>query len=79
MKIETRHQLNEKFNRRADGIIGMVNPWFVGSAVLMGVAALPFSLSATLFILSVPTVYQGIGLGYRVAGYMLKPTAPSAP
>jgi len=79
MQNEARARLSDNFNRRAENVSAMArNPWFVGAAVLMAAAALPLSASAALFILAVPTIYQGIGIGCRVAGHLLRPPAPAA-
>ncbi|WP_274630810.1 hypothetical protein [Arvimicrobium flavum] len=80
MKNETRARLSDSFNRRAENVTRMVsNPWFVGATVLMSLAALPLSTTTALFVLSVPTIYHGIGVGCRVASYVLMPPEPRAP
>ncbi len=74
MENKTRARLSEHFNRRAENVTRMVtNPRFVGATVFMSLAALPVSTTAALFVLSVPTIYHGIGVGCRVASYALMP------
>jgi hypothetical protein len=69
--------LSETFNRKAEQIKLMTtNPWFMGACIGIGLVSLPFSSTAALMALSTPTVYYGIGLGFRIAGNALRPSGP---
>jgi hypothetical protein len=73
MTTEPKNTVSEKFIEAArNSYKEHTNPWFVGAACVFAGVAAPFNPQTALFILSVPTVYQGIAIGCRVVGELLK-------
>ena len=76
----SKSSLSETFNRKAEQVKTMTtSPWFMGACIGIGLVSLPFSSTVALMALSTPTVYYGIGLGFRIAGAILKPPTPQGP
>jgi hypothetical protein len=73
MNAEEKKTLSQKFIQAArHSYKEHTNPWFVGAACVFACVAAPFSPHTSLFILSVPTAYQGVAIGCRVIGEILK-------
>lgn len=53
--------------------------YFIGTAAVCGVLALPFSTTAALIALSVPTAYYGLGTATRALGAALSHGKSSGP
>lgn len=52
------------------------NEWFIGTAAAAGVAAATLNDTVSIFILSTPTVYYGLGMALRGTAALLSHFSP---
>lgn len=73
-------KLSEYFNKAgAQSQKLATDKWFISTAAICATIALPFSPTASLVCLSVPTAYYGLGMATRAIGAAISSLPPSNP